>query len=184
MAFLVGFLSSLLICFSLILFTFSVKSHSQSPIMFLTSPSPYCLHLSHMHTDICFVHTQARIEIYLASFDFLPLTNFHPLSCLPPSHHPPPTSILPPLCDGERLRRHTRRQPVIENSVEQSVFSPCLFLSHFLSSSPSSSPSGVSLCLVASAGLCLIPHHNALWWLCQRSSWSQRNSLQATSWDQ
>lgn len=78
-----------LVCFLLIRFTLSMKSHSLSPIVFLTSSSPCCLHLSHMHAHTYALCAQRHTFGYFWHLYFLP-----PVLIFIPSHIFPPHFIL------------------------------------------------------------------------------------------
>lgn len=133
-----------------------------NPILFLTSSPPYCLHLSHTYA-LC-THRHSFEKFWLSP---PPAPIF--LSCFP---HLTSTSTCPTtLCVGEWLRTTACDWTFL---VKWRAFAPPL---------PQFSPSGIGSCPEANAGLCLIPHHDALWWLRQRSVWSQRRSLHATSQD-
>lgn len=103
-----------------------------SPSIFLTSSSPYCLHLLwHTHTPfwkpLC-AHKSCHAALslwYLFIFGISRITSLLPFPC---SNFPSPRLFftlstssppLPPslLCHGERLRCHSEWQAVIENPV-------------------------------------------------------------------
>lgn len=88
----------------LILLTFSFKFHSLSPTMFLTSSSPYCLHLSRTHAATS--HFFSNISLFLALLPLLCSTFLSPSHVFASPLIPPPSSSL--LRGGERLRCHSQ----------------------------------------------------------------------------